>query len=324
MGVDLFFVLSGFLITGILVDTKQSERYFRNFYASRCLRIWPLYYSLIVFMFVIVPLLRPSEAQTVFEKSSPWWAYPLFLQNVLVPIPTNAAGPLAVTWSLAIEEQFYLVWPWIVRYCSLAQLRRLAILVICLSPALRFYLSFHGVNLYTNVFCRLDGLMAGALLATVVRSEAFLPSRFIRRAWIALVVALPLAFATEAANARWIVFSLSAAASASFVYLALFSPRPWLQGAVTSRFLVYTGTISYGLYLLHKIPFDMAKEFHVDQHPLLELPILLVACYALAALSWNLLEKPFLRLKRFFESKGGSLDRSNRQFARVPQVTEPS
>ncbi|PYM78085.1 MAG: acyltransferase, partial [Candidatus Rokuibacteriota bacterium] len=87
MGVDLFFVLSGFLITGILVDTKHSEGYVTNFYARRCLRIWPLYYSLIIFMFVVVPVLRPSDTQTILERSSPWWAYPLFLQNLLVPSP---------------------------------------------------------------------------------------------------------------------------------------------------------------------------------------------------------------------------------------------
>ena len=322
MGVDLFFVLSGFLITGILLDTRQSEGYFKSFYARRCLRIWPLYYALLVFMFVIVPLLRPSEAHTVFEKSSPWWGYPLFLQNFLISIPTNAAGPLAVTWSLAIEEQFYLVWPWVVRYCPPAQVRRLAILVIGLSPAFRLYLSFHAVDLYTSVFCRLDGLMAGALLALAVRSDAFLPSRFVRIAWMALIIAVPLAFLTEAANARWIVFSSSAAASAALVYLALFSPQAWLRSALTNRFLVYTGTISYGLYLLHKIPFDMAKTFQMDRYPLLALPILLAVCYAMAALSWNLLEKPFLRLKRFFEAKAARQGPANRKLALALQATD--
>src|SRR5438876_567086 len=165
MGVDLFFVLSGLLITGILVDTRGSDGYFKHFYARRCLRIWPLYYSLIVFMFVAVPLLRPADARVVFERSSPWWAYPLFLQNFLISTPTMATGPLAVTWSLAIEEQFYLVWPLAVRCCSDAQLRRIAIAVIGLSPVLGLYLSLHPVGLCAIVFCRLDGLMAGALLA---------------------------------------------------------------------------------------------------------------------------------------------------------------
>jgi peptidoglycan/LPS O-acetylase OafA/YrhL len=302
MGVDLFFVLSGFLITGILVNTKNSEGYFKKFYARRCLRIWPLYYSALLFMFVIVPLLRPSEAHTVFEaRSSPWWAYPFFLQNFLVPIPTMATGLLGVTWSLAVEEQFYLVWPLVVSFCNESQLRKIAIAIICVSPVLRFYLSLHQVDIYSNTFCRLDGLMAGALLALIVRSSSFLPTRFVTRAWIALLVAAPLAVAIARLNAQWIIFSLTAVASAAFVYLALFSTQRWLQAILTNRFLVYTGTISYGIYLLQKIPLDAAKAFHLDQHPFLTLPITVAATYAMAALSWNLLEKPFLRLKKFFE-----------------------
>lgn len=301
MGVDLFFVLSGFLITGILLDTRQSPRYFTNFYARRCLRIWPLYYSALFFMFVVVPFLRPSDGHNIFERSSPWWAYPLFLQNFLIPSPTNAAGLLAVSWSLAVEEQFYLVWPLVVRYCSYSQLRGVAISVIVLSPALRFFLSFHGVQLYSNTFCRLDGLMAGALLALAVRSERFQPSQFVKSAWIALVIAIPSTVAAEVLHFRWIVFSLSAGACAAFVYLALFSRQRWLQAAMTNRFIVYTGTISYGLYLLHKIPFDVAKAFHLDRPAFVVLPMLLIASYVVAALSWTCLEKPFLSLKRYFE-----------------------
>src|ERR1700733_2923828 len=81
MGVDLFFVLSGFLISGILLDTRESPNYFKNFYARRVLRIWPLYYCLLGFMFVVLPHVSASEGVAIFAKSSPWWAYPLFLQN---------------------------------------------------------------------------------------------------------------------------------------------------------------------------------------------------------------------------------------------------
>jgi peptidoglycan/LPS O-acetylase OafA/YrhL len=303
MGVDLFFVLSGFLITGILLDTKQSDGYFKNFYARRCLRIWPLYYSSIFLMFVIIPFLRPSDGHMIFQRSGPWWSFPFYLQNFFVPNPAGAAGLLGVTWSLAVEEQFYLVWPFIVRLCSDAVLRRIAIAIICISPLLRLLLASHGVILYSNTFSRLDGLMAGSLLATAVRSNDFVPSRFVKTAWIVLCITLPLAFWTEAIQAEWIVFSMSALASASLVYLSLFSSQKWLHAVVKNRFVVYTGTISYGLYLLHKLPFDLGATEHFDKYPLISAPILFAAAYGIAALSWNFLEKPFLNLKRYFVTR---------------------
>jgi peptidoglycan/LPS O-acetylase OafA/YrhL len=302
MGVDLFFVLSGFLITGILVDTEQSEGYFKNFYARRCLRTWPLYYVVLLLMFVIVPFVRPALASVVMARSSPWWAYPFFLQNFLVDHSTSAAGPLGVTWSVAIEEQFYVVWAVVVRCCSRVQLLFISGAAICLSPALRLYLSLHHVDIYSNVFCRLDGLMAGGLLALAVRSNGFLPSRFLNAAWLFFFTAAPLAFVAETFQARWITFSLTAVTSASFVYLALFETHKWFRVVLTNRWLIYTGTISYGLYLLHKIPFDLIQLLHMDKHPALAWVSGLAASYAIAILSWNLLEKPFLSLKNLFES----------------------
>jgi len=304
MGVDLFFVLSGFLITGILLDSRSSDGYFRDFYARRCLRIWPLYYAALVFMFVVVPFLHPAERANIFGvRSGPWWSYLIFLQNFLVPVPTNALGLLGVTWSLAVEEQFYLIWPLIVRFCSVEQIRRIAFIVICVSPWIRLYLSRHAVIIYSNSFCRLDGLMAGALLATAVRSKRFDQARFLGLAWITLGISTGLTLLLEALQQRWLVFSFVALAAVSLIYLALFSQATYLQRILANRFLVYTGTISYGIYLLAKIPVDVVKVLRLDQYPLLAFTITVCGAYVLAIITWNFLERPFLRLKHHFESR---------------------
>jgi peptidoglycan/LPS O-acetylase OafA/YrhL len=300
MGVDLFFALSGFLITGILLDTKGSPNYFKNFYARRALRILPLYYSILLLMFVVIPLLRPSDARTIFERSSPWWAYPLFLQNFLVAVSTLAAGPLGTTWSLAIEEQFYLLWPLIVRYCSYTQLRRIATVMILVAIPLTYYLSSQHVRIYSNVFCRQVGLMAGALLALLIRSDKFEPSRYLRTAWIVFAVMFFSAFVSELLHARWLTFTVVALAASSFIFLALYSKQKWLQSVLRNRILGYTGLISYGLYLTHKIPVDMAQTLHLDRHPVYILPMMFAGSYALATASWFLMEQPFLHMKRFF------------------------
>jgi peptidoglycan/LPS O-acetylase OafA/YrhL len=307
MGVDLFFVLSGFLITGILLDTKPSEHYFRNFYARRGLRIWPLYYAVLLFMFVVVPLLRPQDTAELFQRSAPWWSYPLFLQNFLVTAPALAMGPLGVSWSLAVEELFYLVWPFFVRYLSVERLQIIAWVVLLGSPWLRVdFLARHWI-VYSNPFCRLDGLMAGALLAILVRKSEFAPGRLRKPAWIAFLIALPLAIATAAYGIMWLTFSMAAIASAAFVYLGLFEPNAWFRALVTNRFLIYTGTISYALYLLHKIPDDAFKLFRWKQaHPLLGFWAVVLISYLLAIASRSLLEKPFLNLKRLFETESKS------------------
>ena len=302
MGVDLFFVLSGSLISGILLDTKESPNYFKNFYARRVLRIWPLYYCLLAFMFVVLPHASASQGVAIFAKSSPWWAYPLFLQNFLLPLSTDAAGPLGVTWSLAIEEQFYLVWPIIVRFLSKRQVAILAIAEIAASPFLRYFLAAHHIHIYANFFCRLDGLMLGAFLAALVRSKDFVRERYIGLALAVLAVATPLAVIFDLRQAEWIVFTFTSLAAGAVVYLAMFWQQKWFQWPLANRFLLFTGTISYGLFLLHKIAFAGVDGLHVNsaKHPLLALGVILIGSYVLAITSWNVLEQPFLRLKRFF------------------------
>jgi len=217
MGVDLFFVLSGFLITGILLDLKSSENYFRNFYARRSLRIWPLYYSMLILMFVILPLVRPQDAHEVFQRSTPWWSYPFFLQNFLVAAPSLAAGPLGVSWSLAVEELFYLVWPFVVRFVSRESLQWIAWAVLLASPMLRLqFIARHWI-IYSNPFCRLDGMMAGALLAILVRKSGFAPGRLLKAAWVLFLIAVPLAITTAAYGVMWLAFSMTVLPSASFL-----------------------------------------------------------------------------------------------------------
>ncbi len=304
MGVDLFFVLSGFLITGILLDLKSSENYFRNFYARRSLRIWPLYYSMLILMFVILPLVRPQDAHEVFQRSTPWWSYPFFLQNFLVAAPALAAGPLGVSWSLAVEELFYLVWPFVVRFVSRESLQWIAWAVLLASPMLRLqFIARHWI-IYSNPFCRLDGMMAGALLAILVRKSGFAPGRLLKAAWVLFLIGVPLAITTAAYGVMWLVFSMAVLASASFLYLALFEANRWFRAMLTNRFLMFTGTISYALYLLHKFPDDAIKRLHwKEAHPIAAFWLAVAASYLLAIASWNFLEKPILSLKKFFEAK---------------------
>ena len=169
-----------------------------------------------------------------------------------------------------------------------------------MSPGLRYFLALRHVDLYTKVFCRLDGLMAGVVLALLVRREGFMPSRWLACAWILLVAGGALAFASEALHARWIVFTFTALASAGFIFVAMYSPQRWLQTAMANRFLQYSGIVSYGLYLLHKIPFGAVQVLDLDRRTWVPFPFILVTSYGLAAISWKVLEKPFLRLKRYF------------------------
>ena len=144
MGVDLFFALSGFLITGILLDAKGAPHYFRNFYARRALRIFPIYYGFLFVILIVIPRFHqysPGLAQTVRDQA--WlWLYGTNIATTFFPI--KLAGFLH-TWSLAVEEHFYLVWPAIVLVLNRRQLAVASLCIVVVALITRTLLVWRGL-----------------------------------------------------------------------------------------------------------------------------------------------------------------------------------
>lgn len=305
-GVDLFLVLSGFLITSILLQTRDQERFFTNFYARRALRIWPLYYSLVVFVFVLLPMVQPQLKAPIFESSRPWQAFPFFLQNYLAK--DDFFGPLQVTWTLAIEEQFYLVWPVIVWLAPRRLLKPLALSAIAVSIVLRFCVArdLLSLRIVTNPLTRLDGLGLGAFLAVWIPESS---AEKVKMAGMAMIaVALPcIAALLLLGSMEWAIFAVFSICYAGLLCVAINTPLGpgW-------DFLKYTGTISYGLYLLHAPSFDLARDPRVQRffaphfsQTGSEIVLVLISfaiAYLLSAASWHFFESKILKLKPLFEA----------------------
>lgn len=297
-GVDLFFVLSGFLITGILLDTREQNGYFTNFYARRILRIWPLYFALLGIMFIAVPVVAPRWSAAAMGSAKPAWPFVLFIQNLA--IPHAITGPLSATWSLAIEEQFYFAWPLLIWLLPRKAIQRLAIAIVICSPLLRLGLTLaHAhVSMYFNTFTRLDGLAVGSFLSITLRDAA---AKTVKRwALTSLPIALVCAIIIEQ---TWIRYSAIAIAAGAIVSLSFFV-------TFKSRFVLYTGRISYGLYLLHLATFGLATKPELRRHyphapvfnDMVYLIVGLMLSYGLASLSWFLFESQILRAKRWFSA----------------------
>jgi peptidoglycan/LPS O-acetylase OafA/YrhL len=185
-GVDLFFVISGFLITGILLETADRPHFYRNFYARRALRIFPLYYLFLAFAFLIIPFLQEGsywQTDLVRRSGSPLW-YVCYLGNVREAltgkVPAYFVAPL---WSLAIEEQFYISFPLLVAAVSRRCLAVVILALVLFAPVFRLislWLSPENENMhYVATFSRVDGIALGCLLALWFRSaHAVLPRKY--------------------------------------------------------------------------------------------------------------------------------------------------
>jgi peptidoglycan/LPS O-acetylase OafA/YrhL len=306
-GVDLFFVLSGFLIGGILLDSRDSPRYFGTFYARRIHRIFPIYYLMIAF--VTVGVLNWPQSP-LFRGDMPLWTYPLYAQN-LTGDYTQMANAVEVSWSLAVEEQFYLLFPLLVRFCS----RRTTMyaLGVCIvgAPLLRSLMVYGGLGyeeIYPLLPTRADTLALGVVAAMIVRSEV--ATRLIRRHSRALygcLVALVLAFATML---KWTSCSYVCTAGYSllgitfflFIVLLLVTPLPRMREALSASWLRWLGAVSYCVYLVHEpIKIGLFLLLLPGAEPAISglssvfvTVAALVATLAVAHVSWRVIERPLI------------------------------
>jgi peptidoglycan/LPS O-acetylase OafA/YrhL len=345
-GVDLFFVLSGFLITGILLDSKP-RHYFRNFYMRRTLRIFPLYYGVLAIIFVIAPLSvrSPSPSLRSLWHNQAWfWLYGSDLLASLSGAHAMQGGSVSLFhfWSLAVEEHFYLVWPAVVLLCPPG--RKFSILCVALAItvlAARLICMRSGVNafaLYTFTPLRVDGLVLGALGANLVRGPGGIPA-LTRPASVLLALSgasLVLLFACRSASAETSVvagraqfFTPLSVCFACCIVLAVAAEQgthPFARR--TSRLIAHPillafGKYSYGLYVLQALlqpTFERLFSTHILRQwlhsyvlaGLLHLLLSVASSFLAACLSFHFLERPILRLKRFFPS-GRALPRREPQ-----------
>lgn len=315
-GVDLFFVLSGFLITGILLDSKGSEHYFRNFYARRALRIWPLYYLILFLAFVVAPLFAPSTRPTA---ASIWRVFVFYVQNIVFIDRTTYPFGLGATWSLAVEEQFYLTWPVLVFLLGKRTLAIVSGSLVAVSLSLRLAGYLNGAPpgfLHYFTFTRLDAIAFGALAALWLRSAHCLLARWRNQSYqfLALGVAgTVLARILMHRDSSIVGYTFLAIAFTGLLGMSLISDsRCSLLGrSLSAGWLRYIGKISYGIYLLHLPLFLLWGRFISAQNLFPSNPVarnllgfagqILLAITA-AAISWRFLEEPILRLKERFPS----------------------
>jgi len=310
IGVDLFFVVSGFLITTILLRLRDWGGSSWAFWGRRGIRILPLAMAYLLVLFVLTKFGDPLKILPHFEG---WAWYLLYLGNIHITLYGWQPLPVMILWSLAIEEQFYLVWPFLVRACSSQRLLWWSSCVMVMAPVIRAIMlsvaDYPGTYVFT--LCRLDALAAGAVVAVLFGNQKWqaVAARVCKRlrpfALVVLLMTFLIPLSPSLPETRpWFfsVFGYSGLAVSFAVLLAASLNVSGIWGAILkSPVLTFLGRRCYGIYLWHVLiagwvttilrPFQLG--FHV--HTLLWLAALLIV----ASGSWLLFEEPILRLKRF-------------------------
>jgi peptidoglycan/LPS O-acetylase OafA/YrhL len=336
-GVDLFFVLSGFLIGGILLDSRASTNYYSVFYKRRFFRIVPIYLvTLLLTAGLVSSRLGPDSGpfKWLTTEGAPWYAYLTFTQNFwMAHAASFGCNGLAMTWSLAVEEQFYLTVPLYIRALSRRWLARVLLIGICGAPVLRTLLLHFGsdssVGIYTMMLCRSDALLLGVLSAVLLRDDHW--RERIRGAGVAFYICIPLlllglgfltlrAWNLTAAMMMSVGYTWVALFYVTILLFVLTQPDSMLSKCLRMRWLCWLGTLAYGIYLFHlEIQYLLFGLIWGRSPTLNSIPTFLVTLAAvaltllLAMLSWRYFEQPLLRLGR----------QATFDFGKVPPLEAP-
>jgi peptidoglycan/LPS O-acetylase OafA/YrhL len=306
-GVSLFFTLSGFLITRILLTTKSGPHYFKNFYIRRTLRIFPLYYGFLIFYYCIYPFLV-HEPVTAFYNQVPYW---LYFQDFTLTFYREIGGPSGF-WSLAIEEHFYLLWPAIIYFVPNKKIPWAIAGALLVAVLTRVLLTTTNHEVFYFTFSRMDELSLGALLAWL---QFGVPNR--RRAVACFTV---LACGMAATFALWFV---SSGDSMSYIQITKYcivavtfgsligfvlslQDRNMLKRLLKSGPLRYTGKISYGLYVFHPVCFELYRFYFRSGNIVADFILSFAFTFLVASLSYKYFELYFLKLKGRFSYKSVS------------------
>jgi peptidoglycan/LPS O-acetylase OafA/YrhL len=303
-GVNLFFVLSGFLITSILLQSRSQPHYFRNFYGRRALRIWPVYILVLAACYLIAPWFQHLDDLTAI-KAAPWLAYVLLIQNLFHIALPAAVGP---TWSLAIEEQYYFLWAPAVRFLARPWMLA-AVLTLALVASPFFRMHHFSWLTPTHTLIHLDGIAIGSLLALGLHTL-----RISRRTWFVLgLCGAAAGFAATATIAGGTAFLDSALAlglaGAAAAAIASTGARNPLSAALRRGPLPFYGRISYGLYMTHIMVFiyygwfDSWMNRYGTRGDIAVVAFRLAACTIAATVLWYGFESRILRLKRIFDNR---------------------
>jgi peptidoglycan/LPS O-acetylase OafA/YrhL len=315
-GVDLFFVLSGFLIGGILLDARDAKNYFRVFYLRRAHRILPIYYlwtllyaGLILAALSFFPGRYPVTTGDLVQVP----IHLLFLQNFWIGMPTFAWIWFVVTWSLAVEEQFYLMMPPIIRFCSVRTLVWILSATIVTAPLFRVVVYRITHNPFSASFPmpgRADALAWGVLVAAAWRAPEFRQYLAEHRRLLQVITGVLLLgigmlspWLARPAGLVTLTVGISGLALlfSCLLMLVLSQPEGWPAQFVKWSFLRSLGTISYCVYILHDTFNQLAHRRMLHDTPQIYniqgvgvTLLALAATLAVASLSWRFLEKPLI------------------------------